>query len=104
MQGVVSEPEMEDAAWRELRQGGEPMWMPDAADEMMVDAIAEEEEAELEALISSIPPPAAAESSRPPSLHLSDDEDYDALFADYLAQQGDREAPQSGSAADVDMS
>ncbi|OIW29004.1 hypothetical protein CONLIGDRAFT_403491 [Coniochaeta ligniaria NRRL 30616] len=61
-------------------------------DDMMADAIAREEEAEIEALLSSMPPPTDGDGdrdmheSRPESVYFSDEDDYDALFME-LSQQ-----------------
>jgi hypothetical protein len=61
-------------------------------DDMMADAIAQEEEAELEALLSSMPRDdmdmQISGEKRADSPHFSEDEDYDALFVDLLNQQG----------------
>lgn len=58
-------------------------------DDMMVDAIAQEEEAELEALLSSMPTEDVdMPEERPSSPHFSEDEDYDALFMEFISQQG----------------
>jgi hypothetical protein len=61
-------------------------------DEMMVDSIAREEEAEMEALLSSMPPADTdmedgAGERRPESPHFSDEDDYDALFMEFVSQQ-----------------
>ncbi|KLU86561.1 hypothetical protein MAPG_05573 [Magnaporthiopsis poae ATCC 64411] len=69
-------------------------------DDMMVDAmLPEEEEAELEALISS----SSAGPRRPASPHWAedDDDDYDALFMDLISKQETQLPVCSG---DVDMS
>ncbi|KAB5577511.1 hypothetical protein GE09DRAFT_521152 [Coniochaeta sp. 2T2.1] len=64
-------------------------------DDMMVDAIAREEEAEIEALLSSMPDgdgdgdrEMGNGEGRPESVYFSDEEDYDALFME-LSQQDD---------------
>jgi hypothetical protein len=58
-------------------------------DDMMVDAIAQEEEAELDALLSSMPrDDVDMPEERPSSPYFSEDEDYDALFMDFISQQG----------------
>lgn len=70
------------------------------ADAMMVDMFEQEQEAELQALVSSM----AAPGPPPPvSPHWSDDDEYDALFADFLSreQQARHPAPESG---DMDLS
>jgi hypothetical protein len=69
----------------------------ESIDDMMVDAIAREEEAEIEALLSSMQPPPLPlradedgdrdmDEGRPGSVYFSDDDDYDALFME-LSQQ-----------------
>lgn len=49
-------------------------------DAMMADAIAQQEEAELEALVSGL-------EGNGDSTHFSDDEDFDGLFMDLIQQQ-----------------
>ncbi|GAP91171.2 hypothetical protein SAMD00023353_5300720 [Rosellinia necatrix] len=64
-----------------------PHEIPEEADDMMVDSIAREEEAELDAMLSFLnTSPSSRESRRPDTPSLSDDEDYDALFMDILSQ------------------
>jgi len=97
--GMVSEAEIEDAA----QTFGEPS--RDDSDEMMVEFLAREEEAELDALLSMLPEssePAFSGPTRPESPHWSDDEDYDTLFADYLA--GDSCSRTDGGGTGMDMS
>ena len=89
VEGIVSEAEIEDAAQlqQEQQQPGSSMPHNDEDAMMMVDEIAQHEEAELDALISSqSEDPSSSYPRRPDSLHLSDDEDYDALFMDFLSQ------------------
>lgn len=74
-------------------------------DDMMVDALAREEEAEIEALLSSIPPSTDRDGDRDMDEgrpeNCSDEEDYDALFME-LSQE---EQPQDmGSSQDTEMS
>lgn len=67
-------------------------------DALMADAVALQEEAEIEALLSTLEGQEA--SSRSPA-HFSDDEDYDGLFMDLLQQQpGSQEI---GHSQDVEM-
>ncbi|KAI1120930.1 hypothetical protein F5Y10DRAFT_282893 [Nemania abortiva] len=67
-----------------------PYEVHEDADDMMVDAIAREEEAELDAMLSLLDPSSSSEApSRPDTPSLSDDEDYDTLFMDILSQQRD---------------
>lgn len=62
-------------------------------DDMMAEAIAREEEAEIEALLSYLPPPTDGdgdrnmEEGRPESVYFSDEEDYDALFMELTQQE-----------------
>ncbi|KAI0387016.1 hypothetical protein F5Y04DRAFT_275471 [Hypomontagnella monticulosa] len=81
LDGMVYEDEIEDIAEFQRHADQNP-------DDMMVDAIAQEEEEELNAMLSmlethsSSQPPAESKSST-----LSDDEDYDDIFMDFLSQQ-----------------
>lgn len=60
----------------------------EAADDMMVDAIAREEEAELDAMLSLLDNSSSVQESRQPDVpSLSDDDDYDSLFMEILSQQ-----------------
>lgn len=81
----------------------------DDIDDMMVDAIAREEEAEIEALLSSMPQPPTQtdedgdrdmDEGRPERVYFSDDEDYDALFME-LSQQ--EQPSRMGSSQDTEM-
>ncbi|KAI1820307.1 hypothetical protein F4861DRAFT_75282 [Xylaria intraflava] len=78
--GFVLEDELEDI----------PEDLSEAQDEAEVDAIAAQEEAELNAMLSLLNtgsnPPAPG---RPDTTPLSDDEDYDALFMDMLSRHDD---------------
>ncbi|KAI2618219.1 hypothetical protein GGR54DRAFT_640787 [Hypoxylon sp. NC1633] len=82
LDGMVFEDEIEDIS---DIQRDEALRNPN---DMMVDAIAQEEEEELNAMLSmfeaqaSQPPPTA-----PYSPALSDDEDYDSIFMDFLSKQ-----------------
>lgn len=86
---------------------------PDA-DEMMLDTLEREQRAEVEeyeAMMASIrdggsngPQWGQQHEQKPPdSPHLSDDDDYDALFMDYLSQdhQGLEQAPASSGEMDL---
>lgn len=86
---------------------------PDA-DEMMVDTLEREQRAEVEeyeAMMASIRDGGADgqqwgqqhEQKPPDSPHLSDDDDYDALFMDYLSRehQGLGQAPASSGEMDL---
>ncbi|KAI1438363.1 hypothetical protein GGR50DRAFT_425294 [Xylaria sp. CBS 124048] len=80
--GIVFEDELDDIPENPQQEQRE-------VDGMMVDAIARQEEAELNAMLSLLGPGAA---SQPQQQHdtnsVSDDEDYDALFMDILSHQG----------------
>lgn len=120
LDGVVFDSDIEDAAHlREEVMRRPPRSLLEAipeasasqeegidADAMMVDMFEQEQAAELEALVSSM---AARQQQQAPSRrldssHWSDDEDYDALFMDYLSQeqQGQNQAP--ASSGDMDLS
>lgn len=78
-------------------------WPQPILDDLMVDIRAEEEEAELEALLSSLDTDTDMRSGlddvrRPDSPHFSDEEDYDALFMDFISQEESR-----GFSASQDM-
>lgn len=68
----------------------------------MLDAMEQGEQAELEALLESLPSEAQTLPNRPESMHFSDDEDYDKLFMELLSTQPN-EQPTTDS-DDVDMS
>jgi hypothetical protein len=77
----------------------------DDIDDMMVDVLAREEEAEIEALLSSMPTDTdmeGCESARPESPHFSDEDDYDALFMEFVSQQEGEEQGMAGS-QDMEM-
>ncbi|KAK3307960.1 uncharacterized protein B0T15DRAFT_490569 [Chaetomium strumarium] len=74
---------------QQLQQQQQLLQQPGNADvdALMADVIAQEEEAELDALVSALQ---ADSDGQRQSTHFSDDEDYDGLFMD-LIQQQDRE-------------
>lgn len=79
------------------------------ADAMMVDMYEQEQAAEMEALVSSLSAGQQQQQqvpSRPPpdSPHWSDDEDYDALFMDYLSQEQLSQHQTPTSSGDMDLS
>ncbi|KAK0627014.1 hypothetical protein B0T14DRAFT_423773 [Immersiella caudata] len=82
-----------------------PNEQPDDIDAMMLDALEQEEQAELEALLASLPSEGSAQAqtspSRPESMHFSDDEDYDSLFMELISEQANDQPTSSG---DVEMS
>ena len=59
-------------------------------DAMMADAIVQQEEAELEALVSGL-------EGKGDSAHFSDDEDYDGLFMDLIQQQQQQQQQEDGA-------
>ncbi|KAI0017074.1 hypothetical protein F4780DRAFT_628417 [Xylariomycetidae sp. FL0641] len=81
LDGVVFEHELEDIP--ETSQ--EPLSRD--SDDVMVDAIARDEERELDAMLSLLEPASFEAQEQPDSPSLSDDDDYDSLFQDYLSEQ-----------------
>jgi hypothetical protein len=76
----------------------------DDRDALMADAIAQQEEAEMEALVSTLEGQTGS-GSGPGSGQFSDDEDYDGLFMDLIQQQeGQEEGQGMGHSQDVEMS
>lgn len=74
-------------------------------DALMVDDIEQQEEAELEALVSAL----EGAGSKSSSAHFSDDEDYDGLFMDLISQQQQQQWQLQGETSscysqDVEMS
>ena len=87
---------------------------PDA-DEMMVDTLEREQRAEVEeyeAMMASIRDGGAGghqwaqhhEQKPPDSPHLSDDDDYDALFMNYLSQEHQSLGQAPASSGEMDLS
>ena len=72
-----------------LRQLREQQWSGVDVDAMMADAIAREEEAEMDALVSGLEEnwQGQGQGRQPDSPHFSDDDDYDGLFMDLISQQ-----------------
>ncbi|KAI0505917.1 hypothetical protein F5B22DRAFT_651205 [Xylaria bambusicola] len=97
LDGFVYENELEDIPEN-------PYELSQEADNMMVDAMAQEEEAELDAMLSLLDAEASSQVPRRPGTpSLSDDEDYDTLFMDILSQQTD-EGDGFISSGQMDMS
>ncbi|KAI1100198.1 hypothetical protein F4804DRAFT_336476 [Jackrogersella minutella] len=96
LDGMMFDDEIED--FPELQQ--EP---PQDADDMMVDAMAQEEEEELNAMLSMLKTPSSRQPARPSSPAIPDDEDYDHLFMDLLSQQ-ERSSQGFVSSGQMDMS
>ncbi|KAI0836773.1 hypothetical protein F5Y06DRAFT_298463 [Hypoxylon sp. FL0890] len=80
LDGMVFEDEIEDFVELQRETQQDP-------DDMMVDAIAQEEEEELNAMLSMYEAQSSQPPSDPASSAISDDEDYDSLFMDFLSQQ-----------------
>ncbi|KAK3359042.1 hypothetical protein B0T25DRAFT_514659 [Lasiosphaeria hispida] len=95
IEGFVREEEIEDEPLP-LPQWGNYSEPVAEHDSMMLDAIEQEEQAELDALLSSFPAEntETSDQTRPNSAHF-DDDDYDSLFTDFLSTQHSQ---------DVDMS
>lgn len=128
LDGLVLESDIEDAARlrdevmskprglplpQQLRHGTDGEGDVDMdADAMMVDMLEQEQQAELEALVSSMPDAnqqqhaafLSSSSRSPDSPHWSDDEDYDALFEDYISQEQQQQALRPASSGDMDLS
>lgn len=103
---VPTDADIDDAA--RVQEETIPQQQPDMdMDDMMADAIAQEEEAELEALLSSMPRDdmemQIPDKKRPDSPPFSEDEDYDALFMDLLSRQGEAQGG-VGQDGDTEMS
>ncbi|GKT45037.1 uncharacterized protein ColSpa_05218 [Colletotrichum spaethianum] len=102
---VFSEADIDDAAAIGQERAQQ---IPDDVDDMMVDAIAQEEQNELDALLlsydqSSEPPHSArsSQTTQSDAFSLSDDEDYDALFMNLVSQEG---SELDASSQQMDMS
>lgn len=90
LDGLLFEHEIDDIP-EEIEQPDEMLYQD--TDDMMVDTIAQEEEAELDAMLSLYEEQSSASASqapaRPQSMSWSDDEDYDSLFQDLLSGKMD---------------
>ncbi len=76
----------------------------DSGDDVLVDAIAQQEELEMDAMISSYLEAVQQNTTATPpspSLSLSDDEDYDQLFMDIVLSQPERESFVSSQQMDM---
>ncbi|KAK5632130.1 hypothetical protein RRF57_007844 [Xylaria bambusicola] len=97
LDGFVYENELEDIPEN-------PYELSQAADDTMVDAMAQEEEAELDAMLSLLDTDSSSQlPRRPDTPSLSDDENYDTLFMNMLSQQTD-EGDGFISSGQMDMS
>ncbi|KAK3296792.1 uncharacterized protein B0H64DRAFT_390334 [Chaetomium fimeti] len=85
------EEEMRMQAQQQQQQQQPPRGYVDRdADAFMADTIAQQEEAELEALVSDM-------EEKRASAHFSDDEDYDGLFMDLIQQQQQQQRQENGA-------
>ncbi|KAI0473253.1 hypothetical protein GGR56DRAFT_677266 [Xylariaceae sp. FL0804] len=103
--GIVFEYEIEDAPV--AAAAGETTREP-ADDDVMADAMAQEEEAEMDAMLSMLevrsPPLREAPAARPDSPSWSDDDDYDSLFRDMICQQEADSSQEFASSGQMDLS
>ncbi len=67
-------------------------------DAQMIDTLEHEEQAEIDALLSSLPQ-SSSTRVEPGSPHFSDDDDYDAIFNDFIRQTEENTA----ASQDVEM-
>lgn len=102
---MFSEADIEDAA-SVLQERAQRI--PNDADDMMVDAIAQEEQDELDALLLSHdqssdaqPESGSSQMMQSDPYGLSDDEDYDSLFMNLVSQESSQP---DASSQDMDMS
>ncbi|KAE9570773.1 hypothetical protein CGCF415_v009811 [Colletotrichum fructicola] len=96
---IYSDADIEDAATLSQNQKQQ---IPDDVDDMMVDAIAQEEQDELDALLSSYSQSSDAQQpAKSDPYNLSDDEDYDELFMSLVSQES---AVPDASSQEMDMS
>lgn len=85
--GFVFEDEIDDIPELHAEASGTAQ----EADEMMVDAVMQEEEQELEAMLSMLESQSSSQvPAKPDTPSLSDDDDYDSIFMDLLSQQQQR--------------
>lgn len=70
-------------------------------DSMMLDAMEQEEQAEIDALLASLPSETQPSPSRPESMHF-DDEDYDSIFMELLSAQQNNQP--TAAHDDIEMS
>ncbi|KAI0448429.1 hypothetical protein F5B21DRAFT_518918 [Xylaria acuta] len=97
LDGIVYDDELEDTPESVFEAQAE-------TDDMMVDAIAREEEAELDAMLSLLDTASSSQTPRRPDTpSLSDDEDYDTLFMDILSHQN-ADCDRFTSSGEMDMS
>ncbi|KAH8893260.1 hypothetical protein GQ53DRAFT_745503 [Thozetella sp. PMI_491] len=95
-EGFVQDSDLEEA-WQ--LQGNLSPRIEVDMDAQMVDALEQEEAAELDALVSSLPQPSSSQSD-PGSSFFSDDDDYDALFNDLVEHAND---PYMAASQDIEM-
>ena len=97
IEGFVRVEEIEDEPPLDLQREPE---MVDI-DSMMLDAMEQEEQAEIDALLASLPSETRTSHSRPESMHF-DDEDYDSIFMELLSAQQNNQL--TAALDDVEMS
>jgi len=98
LDGFVFEEDIEDIPVR-------PEEPQPEMDDMMVDVLAQDEEEELNAMLSLLDTTSSAHTAiRPGTPSLSDDEDYDALFMDILNQEEGGDSDAFISSGQMDMS
>lgn len=76
-------------------------------DTMMLDEMEQQEEAEIDALLSALPTTTAAQQTRPtsPTPTIYSDDDYDAIFMDFISSHPEQDGePFASSQEDVEMS
>jgi hypothetical protein len=93
--GMLSEADIEDAAQLDGQISKDAL----DPDDMVADAIAQAEEAEMDTLLSSVPEEPWSSGKRLDSPHFSDDDEYDALFTDFILQESDQQAISSQDVA-----
>jgi hypothetical protein len=104
LEGFVREEDIED----QIPLSGQHDYMKENAhpdDALMADEIEQQEEAELDAILSYLPMDSSLPQSHqcsPRSSHYSDDEDYDALFMDLISHDDDD--VDMAASQDVEMS
>lgn len=85
LDGMVFEDEIEDIPELQYDASQHP---DDMLDDMMVDAMAQEEEEEMDAMLSMYEAQSSQRPAGTPSSPVpSDDDDYDSIFRDLMSEQ-----------------